>query len=123
MPTLLSKLVIRETAKTYSGRPVIITLAPAGNQSEAIIGLRLKGKRTVYTYALSDLYRNAALQHGLKESRAKKHARKMGVPWRTARKHFLAENSIPKLVSSKCHSESDLDPEPDHSSALPATGS
>ncbi len=58
--TLLSKPVSRETNKTIQGKNVIVTLAPAGAQAEALIGLRLKGKRTQYVAALSDIYRNAA---------------------------------------------------------------
>lgn len=94
MATKLTKPVSRETDKTYNSRNVIVTLAPAGSQSEALIGLRLKGKRTQYVVALSDVYRNAALNHGLKEARAKKAARKFGIPWRTAKKQFIAENTL-----------------------------
>lgn len=95
MATPLSKPVSRETAKQYGGRPVILTIAPAGSQAEALIGLRLKGKRMQYTVAVSDVYRWAALMHGQKEARAKREARLAGIPWRTARKAFLASNSIP----------------------------
>ena len=69
--TKLSSPVTRETAKTYSARAVIITIAPAGSQAEALIGLRLKGTRTEYVVALSDLFRMAALWHGQKEAAAK----------------------------------------------------
>ena len=92
--TPLLKSVSRETAKRIQGREVIVTLAPCGSQAEALIGLRLKGKRTQYVCALSDIYRIAAMNHGLKESRAKKAARKMGIPWRNAKKQFAKENSI-----------------------------
>lgn len=92
--TKLIKPVARETAKFYGSRPVIVTLAPAGSQSEALIGLRLKGKRTQYVCALSDVYRMAALWHGQKEAKARKDARKNGVPWKRAKKEFLAQNSI-----------------------------
>lgn len=94
MPTELTKPVSRETAKVVSGRNVIVTIAPCGSQSEARIGLRLKGKRTQYVCALSDLYRMAALWHGQKESAARKAARKNGIRWATAKKLFLQENSI-----------------------------
>lgn len=92
--TLLSKPVSRETAKVYNSRPVIVTLAPAGSQSEALIGLRLKGRRTMYVVPLSDVYRNAALQHGAKEAAAKRAARKAGVPWKRAKRAFIAANSL-----------------------------
>lgn len=90
--TTLSKPVARETAKHISGRAVIVTLAPAGSQSEALIGLRLKGRRTQYVCALSDVYRMAALWHGQKEAAAKRAARKNGVPWKHAKKQFTTDN-------------------------------
>ena len=92
--TTLSKPVSRETAKRIGSRNVIVTLAPAGSQSEALIGLRLKGKRTQYVCALSDVYRMAALWYGQKEAAAKKAARKAGEPWKRAKKAFIAANSI-----------------------------
>lgn len=94
MPTELNKPVSRETAKVVSGRNVIVTLAPCGAQSEARIGLRLKGKRTQYVCTLSDLYRMAALWHGQKEAAARKMARKNGIPWAKAKKLFLDQNSL-----------------------------
>jgi hypothetical protein len=90
----LSKPVSRITAKKVGSREVIVTLAPAGSQSEALVGLRLKGKRTQYVCALSDVYRMAALWHGQKEAAAKRSARKHGIPWKQARKQFIRENSI-----------------------------
>ena len=92
--TTLTKPVTRETAKLVSGRAVILTLAPCGAQSEARIGLRLKGKRCQYVVALSDVYRMAALWHGQKLAEAKRHARRQGTPWRTAKKQFDRENRI-----------------------------
>lgn len=94
MATLLKSPVSRETAKFYGSRPVIVTLAPAGSQSEALIGLRLKGMRTSYVLALSDVYRMAALTYGAKEAKARREARRNGVPWRSAKKQFQAANSI-----------------------------
>jgi hypothetical protein len=93
MTKLLSP-VTRETAKSIGSRPIILTIAPAGSQSEALIGLRLKGKRTQYVCALSDVYRVAALWHGQKESAARKAARKSGTPWKIAKRAFVASNSI-----------------------------
>ncbi len=92
--TALSKPVRRLTAKTYNGSPVIVTLAPAGSQNEALIGLRLKGRRTQYVCALSDVYRMAALWHGQKEAAARRTAKKNGVPWKTAKKQFGKENKL-----------------------------
>lgn len=85
--TKLTKPVTRETSKTVSSIPVVVTIAPAGD-SEALIGLRLRGRRTQYIVRLSDLYRLAALWHGNKETAARKQARANGVPWRTAKKEF-----------------------------------
>lgn len=90
--TKLTKPVRRETAKTIRSRSVIVTLAPAGSNSEALIGLRLKGTRTQYVCTLSDVYRVAALWHGAKEAEARRTARKHGVPWRVARKAFHISN-------------------------------
>lgn len=94
MATPLTKPVSRETARRVQGREIIVTLAPCGSQPEARIGLRLKGTRKQYVGAVSDLYRILALWHGQKEASAKRTARKSGIPWRTARKQFIAENTI-----------------------------
>lgn len=90
----LTKPVSRITAKTYASRNVIVTLAPAGSQAEALIGLRLKGKRTQYVVALSDLFRLAALWHAQAEAAAKRKARKAGIPWRTAKREFDRDHTI-----------------------------
>lgn len=94
MATKLTTPVSRESNRTVSGRPIIVTLAPCGSENEARIGLRLKGNRLQYVVALSDVYRMAALTFGQKESRAKREARKAGIPWQRARKNFIAANSI-----------------------------
>lgn len=92
--TKLIKPVSRETSKLCGKRAVIVTLAPCGGQSEARIGFRLKGERTQYVCLVSDLYRLAALWHGQKEAAAKRAARKAGIPWRQAKRHFVTANSI-----------------------------
>lgn len=107
MSTKLTKPVERETNKFYGSRPVIHTLAPAGGQEEALIGLRLKGKRTQYVIALSDVYRIAALQHGQKEAAAKRAARKAGIPWKRAKRRFLDANSIPGRLKQVKSEEAD----------------
>lgn len=91
--TKLAKPVSRETNKYYGKRSVIVTLAPSGSQNEALIGLRLKGTRTQYVCALSDVYRMAAFNHGQKEARARREARKLGISWRKAKKKFIQDNS------------------------------
>ncbi len=92
--TLLTKPVTRETLKQVGKRAILLTIAPCGSQDEARIGLRLKGKRTQYVVLLSDVWRMAALWHGQKESKARKEARKAGVPWRNAKKQFIRNNSL-----------------------------
>ena len=94
MSTKLNKPVRRETARSYRGKAVIVTLAPAGDADDALIGLRLKGERTEYVARLSDVYRLAALWHGQREAAAKRAARKAGIPWRTAKKDFVRMNTI-----------------------------
>ena len=92
--TKLNKPISRETARQSSHRNIIVTLAPAGSQPEALIGFRLKGTRTQYVCALSSVFQMAALWHGQKEARAKREARKNGVSWKTAKKQFTVANSI-----------------------------
>jgi len=92
--TKLTKPVHRETNKRFGKRSVIVTLAPAGSQNEALIGLRLKGTRTQYVCALSDVYRTAAFNYGVKVAAARRLAKKNGVPWRKAKKQFAKENAI-----------------------------
>lgn len=92
--TALSRPVTRETAKRIGSRPILVTIAPLGSQEEARIGFRLKGRRTQYVILVSDAYRMAALWFGQKEAAARKAARRMGVPWKQARKAFIRENSI-----------------------------
>lgn len=86
--TELTKPVSRLTKKTDRGRPIIVTIAPAGSQDDALIGLRRKGTRVTYTALVSDVYRMAALNYGRKQMLAKREARKNGVPWRVAKKAF-----------------------------------
>lgn len=94
MATKLTKPVHRLTRKTDRGRPIIVTLAPAGSQDDARIGLRRKGERTTYIVMVSDVYRWAALAYGNRERIAKSAARKAGIPWRRAKIKFIEENSI-----------------------------
>jgi hypothetical protein len=94
MPTKLTKPVTRETLKTSNGRNILLTIAPAGSQSEALIGMRLKGTRAQIVVALSDVYRMGCLWYGQKIAKAKKEAKQNGIPWRTAKKTFDAANRI-----------------------------
>lgn len=99
--TKLDFPVHRVTRKKVGKWPVVLTIAPAGSQEEALIGLRLLGKRTQYVVALSDVYRVAALWHGQKEAAARKEARKQGIPWKRAKKDFVRKNSIPEVKRTK----------------------
>ena len=99
--TKLETAVRRVTKNTVGRFPIVLTIAPAGAQAETLIGLRLLGKRTEYVVALSDLYRIAAIWHGAKESKARKEARRNGVPWKRTKKIFQRENSIPNIKRSK----------------------
>jgi hypothetical protein len=94
MATKLTKPVTRETTRKVGRLPIILTIAPNGSQNEALLGLRLKGRRTQYVVALSSVYQMAALWHGQKEARARREARRNGIPWRTARRQFQRDNSI-----------------------------
>jgi len=92
--TKLTKPVRRETRKEYNGLAVMVTLVPAGDQKEVLIGLRLKGRRIQYVCTLSDVYRMAALWYGQKEAAARRAARQQGVPWKTARREFMKGYSL-----------------------------
>lgn len=92
--TKLTKPVSRETTRQSSRRNIIVTLAPAGGQNEALVGFRLKGTRTQYVCTLSSLFQMAALWHGQKEQRARREARKNGVPWKLVKKQFISANSL-----------------------------
>lgn len=92
--TKLTSPVSRETKRKFSQRNVIVTIAPCGNQDEALIGMRLKGTRTQYVAAVSSLYQVMALWHGNKEKNARREARKHGIPWKTALKTFNRENLL-----------------------------
>lgn len=92
--TRLSSKVVRETGKVVGHRPVILIIAPGSGTREDMVGLRLKGRRTVYTLALSDVFRYAALAHGNKERMAKAQARRNGVLWRIAKRYFNNLNRL-----------------------------
>lgn len=93
--TRLTKPVHRLTNKKDGKYRVVVTLAPAGSQDEALIGLRLLGRRRMFVVKLSDIYRRAAQDYGIKEAAAKRAARKHGIPWRKAKKDFVKEHSLP----------------------------
>ena len=92
--TKLSTKVCRETANEYQHRPIIVSLCPLGAQKDRLLGFRLKGTRTTYIASVAAIFRIAALGYAQREAAAKRAARKAGIPWKTARKQFLAANSI-----------------------------
>lgn len=95
MPSLLTKPLHRETRNRYRGKPVMLTVAPAAGRPETLLGVRLKGERTQYIVALSDVYRWAALAYGSAMARAKREARKAGIPWAKAKRDFNRKHRIP----------------------------
>ena len=103
--TRLTKPVSRVTAKVSKGRNVIVTLAPLRGESDALIGLRLQGKRMQYVIPVSAVWVYAALRHGQREQVARKEARRNQIPWRRARVKFIAENSIPVFTKSEVENE------------------
>ena len=89
--TKLSKPVRRITPERFNKRNVVITIATASGGTETIIGLRLLGTREGMVVRLDDLYRTASLWHANRVMRAKKEARRNGVPWKKARRKLIAE--------------------------------
>jgi hypothetical protein len=90
--TKLNKPLARSTATEYQRRAIIISIAPCGASGETLVSLRLKGARTHYKVALSRLYVEMAIWHADKERAAKKQARKLGIPWKQAKKQFNRDN-------------------------------
>ncbi len=86
--TKLNKTVVRETPKLIQGRPIIVSLIPVPGISDAMISLRPKGTRFAYRGTVADIYRVLAQWHGAAEARARREARKQGIPWRVAKKAF-----------------------------------
>jgi hypothetical protein len=87
--TPLTKPVVRRTRKRVQRRDVVVTLAPAGSQEEALIGLRLAGTRTQYVVSLTDVYILAAQIHARRVAAAKRAARQQGIPWKRAKRDLL----------------------------------
>lgn len=105
--TRLTKPVSRVTAKQSKGRPIVVTIAPLQDQSDALIGLRMLGTRSEYVIPVSAVWVYAAMRHGQRETAARKTARKNQIPWRKARLQFIKENSIPKFTKVEtCEVES-----------------
>ena len=93
--TPLNKPVTRRTRKQVQRRDVIVTLAPAGSQAEALLALRLAGTRKQYVVSLTDVYVLAAGIYARREAAAKKVARTNGVPWKKAKREFLKTIQLP----------------------------
>jgi len=94
MATDLNKSVSRRTALRIQRRPIIVTVAPLGSQEDAMLGMRQQRSRVMYTGRVSDVYRVLALWHANKEKSARKAAKAAGIPWRVAKRKFIAENTI-----------------------------
>jgi len=92
--TRLNKHVHRVSNHMVKGKPVVVTIAPGSEKRHDVIAVRLLGERTQYLVTLADIYRWGALAYANKEKAAKTAARKAGIPWRTAKKQFVRDNSI-----------------------------
>lgn len=64
---------------------------------ETLLSIREFGKRVGYVLPLSALRVHAALSFGRAEQASKREARKNGVPWRVARRVFLASIMPPTI--------------------------
>lgn len=95
--TPLTYVVERVTPGDFASHraPLAVALVPRPDNNPLLV-MRLKGRRTGLVVTLADVYRVAALWHGQKEKRARCEARKNGVPWRRARKQFLALPPMPR---------------------------
>lgn len=67
---------------------------------ETLISIREVGRRVGYVLPISTVRVHAALAFGRAEAAAKREARKNGVPWRVARRVFLA-SVIPPVVKMR----------------------
>jgi hypothetical protein len=67
---------------------------------ETLISIREVGRRVGYVLPVSALRIHAALAFGRAELAAKRAARKNGVPWRVARRVFMA-SVIPPVVKMR----------------------
>lgn len=86
--------VVKIGSKRY-----VLSLHPA--EVEDLISLRPLGCHVAYIVPVSTVRVQAALAFGRAEQAAKREARKYGVPWKSARKEFLATIIPPKVPSRK----------------------
>ena len=103
MPTKLTADVIRATEGDflYYRRPIVIGLHPVRDSGEALITLRLQGTREPLVGRISDVYRFLAAAQAQRLSKAKKEARKNGVPWKRAKKELLRTLVPPRVKRNR----------------------
>lgn len=96
--TILLKPVHRATSRPIRdgiyNRPVVITLAPGTSSRDDMIAMRLLGTRQQMSARVIDIYNHLALMHAEKVKKAKKEARKNGIPWAKAKKQFNASTRL-----------------------------
>ena len=88
--TTLHKPVTRVANRPLHGRRIVCTLHPGTTKRSDMLLLRPIGARVPYVVALETVYQIAAAAHAQAEQAAKRKARKDGIPWRIARRQFLA---------------------------------
>lgn len=94
--TPLTSTVFR--VANIGSRRYVVGLHPS--VKESLVSIRELGRRTAYVVPLSTIRVHAALAYGRAEQAAKREARKNGVPWKTAKRIFLA-SVVPPRVSVK----------------------
>jgi hypothetical protein len=70
------------------------------NVKESMVSIREMGRRVGYVLPVSTVRVHAALAYGRAEAAAKREARKNGVPWRFAKRVFLA-GVMPPVVKMR----------------------
>ena len=70
-------------------------------EQEDLISLRPLGCHVSYVVPVSTVRVYAALAYGRAEQAAKREARKYGVPWKSARREFLATIVPPRISKRK----------------------
>jgi hypothetical protein len=81
------------------GKRYVLGLHPS--EKEDLISLRPLGCHVSYVVPVSTVRIQAALAFGRAEQAARREARKYGVPWKSARREFLASIVPPRIPSRK----------------------
>lgn len=94
--TPLTSTVFRVVA--IGGKRYALGLHP--HRPESLLSIREVGRRVAYVLPVSTLRVQAALAYGRAEQAAKREARKLGVPWKSARRKFQA-GLVPPVVKMR----------------------